>query len=64
MTLPGQSDTAVNVRTTLDEVERILRAYGVAFSTRAEQQAHVGVLDRMGAFAKSERDALREVGLL
>ena len=42
----------------------ILRAYGCLAPTVAEQRAYVGVLDRMGAFASSEREILRQAGFL
>jgi hypothetical protein len=46
-------------------VRRILVAYGVdGYGPVAEQRAMVGVLDRMGAFAPSERKALIEAGWL
>jgi hypothetical protein len=45
-------------------VEAILRAYGVDAPTVAERRARVGVLDRMGAFAASERTVLVAAGLL
>jgi hypothetical protein len=44
--------------------EAILRAYGVDAATKAEQAARVAVLDRMGAFAPSERVTLMDAGLL
>lgn len=44
--------------------ESVLLAYGLASLTRAEQRARVAVLDRMGAFGPSERDALITAGLL
>jgi hypothetical protein len=44
--------------------EAVLRAYGLADLTRAEQRARAGVLDRMGAFAPSERAELIAAGLL
>lgn len=42
----------------------ILRAYGCLAPTVAEQRAYVGVLDRMGAFASSQREILRQAGFL
>jgi hypothetical protein len=42
----------------------ILRAYGCLAPTFAEQRAYVGVLDRMDAFASSEREILRQAGVL
>lgn len=42
----------------------ILRAYGIAWPTQAEQRAYAGVLDRMGAFSIGERAALRAGGYL
>jgi hypothetical protein len=45
-------------------VYEILRAYGCLAPTVAEQRAYVGVLDRMNAFASSERDILRLAGFL
>jgi hypothetical protein len=42
----------------------IMRAYGCLAPTVAEQRAYIGVLDRMGAFASSERDILRQEGFL
>jgi hypothetical protein len=42
----------------------VLRAYGLADLTRAEQRARVDVLGRMGALAPTERDALLAAGLL
>jgi hypothetical protein len=42
----------------------IMRAYGCLAPTVAEQRAYVGVLDRMGAFASSEREILRQEGFL
>jgi hypothetical protein len=45
-------------------VYEILRAYGCLAPTVAQQRAYVGVLDRMGAFASSERDILRREGFL
>jgi len=46
-----------------EKVQAILRAYGIDHPTVAEQRAYVGVLDRMGAFAPSEREVLR-LGLM
>lgn len=45
-------------------LETILRSYGIAHPTLAEQKAYARVLDRMGAFAASERAALAEAGFL
>jgi hypothetical protein len=42
----------------------ILLAYGIDCATEAETRARVGVLDRMGAFAWSERSILKRAGLL
>jgi hypothetical protein len=45
--------------------EAICRAYGVdGAPTQAERRAYISVLDRMGAFAASERATLRAGGLL
>jgi hypothetical protein len=48
----------------LDATRSILVAYGVDCATEAETRARVGVLDRMGAFAWSERSILKQAGLL
>lgn len=45
-------------------VETILRSYGVDHPTQAERRAYVAVLDRMGAFAESERATLVAGGML
>jgi hypothetical protein len=45
-----------------DEAWRIIHAFGAERETRAETAATVKVLDRMGAFVRPERDALREAG--
>ena len=42
----------------------VLRAYGLHDLASAEQRARAGVLDRMGAFASTERAALIAAGLL
>ena len=45
-------------------VETILRAYGIDHPTQAERRAYAAVLDRMGAFAATERDTLCTAGIL
>ena len=45
-------------------VDAVLRAYGLADLTRAEQRARADVPDRIGAFASSERAVLIDAGLL
>jgi hypothetical protein len=42
----------------------IMRTYGCLAPTVADQRAYVGVLDRMSAFASSERETLRQEGFL
>jgi hypothetical protein len=42
----------------------IMRAWGCLAPTVADQRAYVGILDRMGAFASSERDILCQEGFL
>ena len=47
-----------------ERIEGILRSYALNGLTRAEQEARVGVLDRMGAFSASERTLLSSAALL
>lgn len=46
------------------EAYNILRAYGCLAPTQAEQRAYAEVLDRMGAFAPTERQVLISAGMM